>query len=110
VEAARRGALVIFRRSPDPIWTRADFELVRGDIRKSSVPGTRAADGDPLDVLVLGLPPTFPGCLITARVFEMFAQVKSTRDRAEGGLGIGLALAKGLVELQGVQSKHEVRV
>jgi inorganic pyrophosphatase len=33
-----------------------------------SVPGTRAADGDPLDVLVLGLPPTFPGCLITARL------------------------------------------
>jgi inorganic pyrophosphatase len=33
-----------------------------------SVPGTRAADGDPLDVLVLGLPPTFPGCLITARM------------------------------------------
>lgn len=36
-----------------------------------------------------------------ARVFEMFAQVKSTRDRAEGGLGIGLALAKGLAELHG---------
>jgi inorganic pyrophosphatase len=33
-----------------------------------SVPGTRAADGDPLDVLVLGLPPTFPGCLITVRL------------------------------------------
>jgi len=33
-----------------------------------SIPGTRAADGDPLDVLVLGLPPTFPGCLITARL------------------------------------------
>ena len=33
------------------------------------------------------------------RVFEMFAQVKGTLDRAEGGLGIGLALVKGLVEL-----------
>jgi inorganic pyrophosphatase len=28
-----------------------------------SVPGTRAADGDPLDVLVLGLPPTFPSAM-----------------------------------------------
>src|SRR5262249_18462475 len=34
-------------------------------------------------------------------VFEMFSQVKSTQDRSEGGLGIGLALAKGLVELHG---------
>jgi CheY-like chemotaxis protein len=31
----------------------------------------------------------------------MFAQVKGTLDRAEGGLGIGLALVKGLVELHG---------
>ena len=29
----------------------------------------------------------------------MFSQVKSTQDRSEGGLGIGLALAKGLVQL-----------
>ena len=36
-----------------------------------------------------------------ARVFEMFAQVKSSQDRSEGGLGIGLALSKGLVELHG---------
>jgi CheY-like chemotaxis protein/two-component sensor histidine kinase len=34
-----------------------------------------------------------------SRVFSMFSQVKDKRDRSEGGLGIGLALAKGLVEL-----------
>jgi PAS domain S-box-containing protein len=44
----------------------------------------------------IGLSPgTIPG------LFTMFSQVNSAIDRAEGGLGIGLALVKGLVELHG---------
>ena len=34
-------------------------------------------------------------------LFEMFSQIDSAIDRAEGGLGIGLALVKGLVALHG---------
>jgi signal transduction histidine kinase/ActR/RegA family two-component response regulator len=34
-------------------------------------------------------------------IFQMFSQVQAARERAEGGLGIGLALTKGLVELHG---------
>lgn len=34
-------------------------------------------------------------------IFEMFSQVDSAIDRSEGGLGIGLALVKGLVALHG---------
>ena len=35
------------------------------------------------------------------KLFEMFSQIDSVLDRAEGGLGIGLALVKGLVALHG---------
>jgi signal transduction histidine kinase len=34
-------------------------------------------------------------------IFEMFSQVAPALDRAEGGLGIGLALSRGLVALHG---------
>ncbi len=36
-----------------------------------------------------------------AGLFEMFSQVKSANTRSDGGLGIGLALVKGLVQLHG---------
>lgn len=35
------------------------------------------------------------------RIFEMFSQIDGGSVRAEGGLGIGLALVKGLLELHG---------
>jgi len=42
-----------------------------------------------------------------SRLFEMFSQVEPALARSQGGLGIGLALVRGLVELHG--GKVEVR-
>lgn len=35
------------------------------------------------------------------KVFDMFSQVASAKGQSEGGLGIGLALVKGLIEMHG---------
>ena len=44
----------------------------------------------------IGIPPE-----ALPRIFDMFAQVDRTQERATGGLGIGLALVKGLTEMHG---------
>ncbi len=44
----------------------------------------------------IGIPPE-----MRSKVFELFAQVGNHTDRSQGGLGIGLALVKQLVELHG---------
>ena len=38
---------------------------------------------------------------MVSRLFQPFSQVDSSSDRSKGGLGLGLALVKGLVELHG---------
>ncbi|HEU4850647.1 MAG TPA: ATP-binding protein [Telluria sp.] len=44
----------------------------------------------------IGVPPA-----IQAEIFELFAQAERTSDRAQGGLGLGLALVRSLVDLHG---------
>lgn len=42
-----------------------------------------------------------------ARLFQPFMQAQNTLDRSKGGLGIGLALVKGLIELHGGEVSAE---
>jgi inorganic pyrophosphatase len=45
------------------------------------VPGTRAEDGDPLDVMVLGEEPTFTGCLLTVRLLGTIEATQKERGQ-----------------------------
>ncbi len=44
------------------------------------VPGTRAADGDPLDIVVAMSVPTFPGCIVPARIIGAMEMVDQGED------------------------------
>jgi inorganic pyrophosphatase len=68
------------------------------------VPRTLAEDGDPLDILVLGDAPTFPGCIYPARpigLFEMLDQ--GVRDEKV------LAYATGNPRFSSIQNYTDVQ-
>src|SRR5438270_1760782 len=46
----------------------------------------------------IGIPPA-----MLPHIFEPFTQIESSRLRSEGGLGLGLPLVRGLVQLHGGQ-------
>jgi len=72
-----------------------------------SIPRTRAADGDPLDVMVLGQAPCFPGCLVTARLLgvlraqqrESGRTIRNDRLIAVGETAVNRASLRELREL-----------
>ncbi len=43
-------------------------------------PRTLALDGDPLDVLVLAIAPTFPGCLVVARPIGLLVMIDEGKE------------------------------
>ena len=95
-----------------PIWVDADFtrlsqvfsnllnNATKYTDRGGQITVTASADERQSVVSVadtgLGVPQP-----MLKRIFDMFTQVQEFRDRTQGGLGIGLTLARRLIELHG---------
>ena len=108
---AQRHALMV-ELPPAPLWTDGDFTRLSqvfsnllnnaakytghgGLIRIGAISDGRSATVTVADSGAGIAPELLP------RVFEMFMQLEVHRDRTHGGLGIGLTLARRLVELHG---------
>ena len=61
---------------------------------------TATHDGDTIMVSVADDGIGIPHAMLDT-VFEMFTQVDRTLEKTAGGLGIGLSLVKGLIEMHG---------
>jgi PAS domain S-box-containing protein len=79
-----------------PRGGRVDVRVARDDAARTALVEIRDTGA--------GMPPE-----LVARLFEPFAQADATLDRSQGGLGLGLALVRGLVELHGgaVEARSE---
>lgn len=87
----------------DPLRLSQVFSNLLTNAAKYTDPGGRieltgAIEAGKLTVCVkdngIGIPPE-----ALTRIFGLFSQTEGARTRAEGGVGIGLALAKGIVEM-----------
>ncbi|WP_027134531.1 hybrid sensor histidine kinase/response regulator [Geminicoccus roseus] len=65
-------------------------------VARAALPDGRAGVGFVVEDTGIGIPPE-----LQARIFESFTQAEDTTNRAYGGTGLGLTIAKELVELMG---------
>jgi PAS domain S-box-containing protein len=108
---ARRHQLVV-SLPEEPVWLTGDpvrldqmlVNLVLNAVKYTDPGGVIsvivAAEDDVVEVRVRDTGIGIPADMLD-RVFDLFTQGTRTLDRAEGGLGIGLTLVRGIAELHG---------
>ena len=107
-----RGQELTVELPSEPLWLDADtvrlaqvFSNLINNACKYSAPGQPVRISAERDGARVQVKVTDGGMGIAAehmpRLFQMFSQVGSARERAHGGLGIGLALSRTLVEIHG---------
>ncbi|HEY5677556.1 MAG TPA: PAS domain S-box protein, partial [Myxococcales bacterium] len=108
----RRGIALAVEHAPGPIWVDADgtrVAQVLGNLLQNAAKFTRPGGRVSVAVAIadrraelvvrddgVGIDPAH-----LERMFEPFTQAEHTLARTQGGLGLGLALVRGLVELHG---------
>ena len=117
---AARGIELRVDLPPGPLWAHCDatrIAQVLGNLLQNAAKFTirghvlLAIDVEPPGTARLRVRDTGVGidASLRERLFRPFEQADSTLDRSQGGLGLGLALVKGLVELHGgtVEARSE---
>jgi PAS domain S-box-containing protein len=112
VEAA--GLKLELNVPPGPIWVRGDATRLSQVVSNLLTNAVKFTDSGGRVTMRLELTPNEREVAVTVRdtgigiepemlprVFDRFTQAERTRDRSRGGLGLGLALVRGLVELHG---------
>jgi signal transduction histidine kinase/DNA-binding response OmpR family regulator len=113
-----------------PLWLEADatrlvqvFSNLLNNAAKYTNEGGQIrcivkADGQEVEISIIDNGTGIPSHMLP-RIFELFLQIDSSIERAQGGLGIGLTLVKKLVEMhdgritahsQGLQQGSEFRI
>jgi DNA-binding response OmpR family regulator len=107
-----KAGITIEVEAPSPVWVTGDatrltqlFDNVLDNARKFTSAGgrisVRLTTDPPLGQATLVVRDTGIGIepALLPHVFDAFAQAEQSLDRSRGGLGLGLAVAKGLIEL-----------